>query len=539
MSSTNLLNPRKPLVWLLGASVAASLFASGALVARATIDGDDGPESQPQVTTPGIARGESPQVSPNAPAATGANDSAKGGFPGRGGFDTSYAGCRAPLPAGVVTATGIDPAKAGFDPAFPPSGFSATSVRLSLQGECNKGGNAVSGSLVLDSSWLHDATQLEAYISQRAANAKVASVLREDSATFWADGYVFNVGVNGYRILPTASDGVVPPDEPSASPGVTTTGPASPVQPIADPRAKEVLQLLIAQLSPTTDLKCFWTAGPGDWSSLAALGIGDPRPAIPSGFSQQELNVTAFTDPAAGCDTSLKPTEGFSFNAGWQKQDNGFAYLGVSVYNGGGSVDYPGQISEYGANWSRGGLQFGVYAKSEKPLGIEVVRAIARALDPQFNEACFVRERQLSDSDLPGLGFSPAKAPKDYRLVRSSMTASEIAAGCPKPEGFQPNYSLHWSFEKSADVIEAGANRYGSETRGDGSGYQSLNNLNWTSADGTSYYVNGYSKGINPAVSKDDLVAVARSIDPAFDLSKLKEGPGDDDRPVPLPAERK
>jgi hypothetical protein len=299
-----------------------------------------------------------------------------------------------------------------------------------------------------------------------------------------------------------------------------------------------VLQLLIGQLSPTTDLKCFWTAGPGDWASLAGMGIGDPRPAVPSGFSQQEFNVTAFTEPTGGCDTSLKPNEGFSFNASWQKQDNGFSYLGVSVFANGAQPEFPGQISEYGANWSRNGLQYGVYAKSEKPLGIDVVRAIAKALDPQFNEACFVRERQLSDGDLSGLGFSPAKAPKDYKLVRSNLVASEIASGCPKPDGFEPSYNLSWSFEKGADTIDAGANRYGSSPRGDGSGYLSANNLSWTSAAGTNYYVNGYSKGISPNVNKDDLVAVAKSIDPAFDLSKLKEGGGPEGKPVPLPAEK-
>jgi hypothetical protein len=265
------------------------------------------------------------------------------------------------------------------------------------------------------------------------------------------------------------------------------------------------------------------------WDSLAGVGVGDPRPAIPAGFTERELSVTAFTAPPAGCDASIKPTEGFSLNAGWQKGDN--AYIGVSVYNNGAQQPYPGNISEYSANWSNNGFQFGVYAKSEQPLGIEVVRAIAKALDPQFNEACFIHERKLTEGDLPGLGFSPAKAPNGWSLRNSNLIASEIGAGCEKPAGFEPSYSMNWSFEKGADTIDASAHRYGSGQGGDGSGYQSANFLNWTSASGISYSVSGYSRGVSPAVSKDDMVSVAKSMDPAFDLSKLIEG---GDKPIPL-----
>ena len=547
MSSENLLNPRKPLIWLLGLAAAAAFFASGALVARATID-DDGDDSgdRARLVVPGIGfdGGPEPAIARN----TGAPGDLPKGMPAsRGGSaDASYPACRSPLPPGVITATGIDWAKANFTPSLPSSGFSALSLSLSSQGQCDKNGTSTRGAVVLDSSWIHDGTLLEAYVSQRASTERVASVIRQDSATFWANGYVFHVGVNAYHIMPVAED--LPAAGPASDPGTSSSGagssgsapdrPTIAPAPPADPRAAEVLRELIAQLSPSLDQKCFWTMGQGDWTSLASVGIGDPRPAVPSGFTQQEFNVTAFTAPPAGCDTSVKPTEGFSFNAGWQKEGNGFAYLGVSVYNNGFDQDYPGQIGEYGANWSNNGLQFGVFAKSEQPLGIDVVRALAKALDPNFNEACFVRERTLSDSDLPGLGFSPAKAPDVYKLVRSNMVASEIAAGCPKPEGFEPSYNLNWSFEKGADVIDAGANRYGESQRGDGSGYQSANHLNWTSANGTNFYVNGYSKGVSPAVSKDDLVAVAKSIDPAFDITKLKDAPDGGEKPIPLPAER-
>ncbi len=526
------------MVWIVGVAVAAAFFASGALVARATIDSDkDDSGDAVGLTVPGIAQDGGASSSP---ANYGANDVIGKDTGGRGA-ELSYPACRAPMPAGVISADGINLGAAGFVPAFPGPGYSALSVSMSSQAGCDKNGNPVGASLSLDSSWVHDATGIETYISQRKSSDPVANVIQQNSATFWANGYVFNVNVNSYRYLqPEAT-----PPRPinagsSSSAGTDAVAPGSqPRTPDVDPRATEILHELIARLSPSTELKCFWTAGPGDWSDLAALGIGDPRSAIPAGYSEQDINVTAFDAPAAGCDTSVKPTQGFSFNAGWQKNAGDYSYINVSVYSNGNAEDYPGQISQYGANWSHNGLQFGVYAKSESPLGIDLIRTIAKVLDPNFSEACFIQERQLTNADLSGLGFSPAKAPDGFKLSQSNLSASEIAAGCDKPEGFESSYNLNWTFEGGADTINAGANRYGTSQTGDGSGYQSENNLSWTSANGTNYYVNGFSRGISPTVSKDTLVAVAKSIDPNFDLSKLKESPDGIEKPLPLPADDK
>ncbi len=522
------------MVWILGVAAAATFFASGALVARATMDNEtNDPGDRAQVVLPGIAVGDG-NVSPRS-IPYGANDVVGiGKDSGWGGRDAIYPACRTPLPPGVVTAKGIDPSAAGFAAVYSGTGFSALSLSINSTADCDKDGDPAGGGLSIDSSWLHDATNIEAYVSQRASDKPVANVIRDGSATFWANGYIFDVSVNSYRY-----DGPVPAfrDGSTSSGSAPAVDPARPIAQEVDPQAASVLQQLIEQLAPSTDLKCFWTVGPGDWSDLAALGIGDPRPAIPAGFDQQDFNVTAFEEPAAGCDTSVKPQEGFSFNAGWRMSGSDFSYINVSVWGGGSSgQDYPGQISEYGANWSRDGLQFGVYAKAENPLGIDLIRSLAKVLDPKFDEACFIQERQLTNSDLPGLGFSPAKAPDGFTLSSSSLTGSEIAAGCDRPDGFESSYNLNWNFESGADTINAGANRYGSSQTGDGSGYQSQNNLNWTSANGTNYYVNGYSRGISPVVSQDALVAIAKSMDPAFDLAKLEEGPEHPIGPLPMPA---
>ena len=116
------------------------------------------------------------------------------------------------------------------------------------------------------------------------------------------------------------------------------------------------------------------------------------------------------------------------------------------------------------------------------------------------------------------------------------LMAQDIAAGCPKPDGFQPSYNLAWSFQKGADTIEASANRYGDGGSGRSSGYQAANTLNWNGPDGTMYSVNAYSTGVSPTVSKDDLIAVAKSMDPSFDISKLSEGGPDNPIAQPAPA---
>ena len=537
--SSNVFNPRKPLFWLASLALAAALFASGALVARATLDESrpvqpsDGDRSQ--VVLPGIATGEG--ASPVAPAGYGKDDVMPAS--GRGAAPASMPACRAPLPAGLVANGNIDWSKASFAPALPSAGFSALSFSLGSNGACEKDGTAASGGLTLSTSWRHDETGLEAHVTQTASSERVASVLRGDSATFWAAGYRFDVGVNSYLIMRGGVAEDMPAIAPASGSGSATAGARpsmSPSAPGGDPRAAEVLRQLIGQISPASELKCFWTTAPGDWGSLALVGAGDPRPAIPAGFSELDLNVTTFNPPAPGCDTSVKPVEGFSLNASWQKGNT--AYLGISVYSSGYMENYPGNITEYGANWARSGLQFGVYAKAEAPLGIETIRAIARALDPQFDEACFVRQRTLTEAELPALGISPAKAPDGFAVQSSHLSATEVAAGCPRPEGFESSYTANWTFAGGADFIEAGANAYGGAPAGNGSGYRGQNSLNWTSAKGVTFYVNGSSRGISPTVSEETLVAIAKSMDPSFDLSKLQDGGEKPMPPMPASPER-
>ena len=536
MSASSVLNPRKPLLWLGLAAGAAIFFASGALAARAVIDtgdGDDGGQvaaindgdgATGAATNPGIT---TPRFGPGAqPSSLPANAASPEKMAGQGGAaDASfyYPGCRAPLPASVLSNGVIDPSKAGFTPNLPATGFSPLSLSLSVYAECDENGAPKpGGELAFDSAWKHDETGLEAYVSQRKSDKRVASVLRDDNAMFWARGYVYTVSVNRYQILPYAED-------PARS--------SMPV-PEGDPRATEVLRSLVGQLSGSDDnLKCFWKLEKGDWAALASLGIGDPRPQIPAGYTLTDSYISVFTPPADGCDTSIVPTEGASMNANWMKggTSGDYGYIGVSAWAM--PEDYvdtwPGSFTQYGANWNNGKFQFGVYAKVEDGLTLDTIRAIAKALDPSFNETCLIQERELSDADLARLGFNTPKGPDGYSIVRSSLLANEIGDGCAKPEGWSPQYNLNWALEREADTIEVSVSRYG-EGGDPAAGHISPNSIWWTDGQGTYYSINAYSRGISPEVSRDDLIAVAKSLDPAFDASKLSDGgPG---REKPLPA---
>ncbi len=535
MSASSVLNPRKPLLWLGLAAGAAIFFASGALAARAVIDtgdGDDGGQvaaindgdgTTGAATSPGIT---TPRFGPGAqPASLPANAASPEKMAGHGGTaDASfyYPGCRAPLPASVLSNGVIDPSKAGFTPNLPATGFSPLSLSLSVYAECDENGAPKpGGELAFDSAWKHDETGLEAYVSQRKSDKRIASVLRDDNAMFWAGGYVYTVSVNRYQILPYAED-------PARS--------SVPV-PEGDPRATEVLRSLVGQLSGSDDnLKCFWKLEKGDWANLAPLGIGDPRPQIPAGYTLTDSYISVFTPPADGCDTSIVPTEGASMNANWTRSGspNDFGYIGVSAWAM--PEDYvdtwPGSFTQYGANWNNGKFQFGVYAKVEDGLTLDTIRAIAKALDPSFNETCLIQERELSDADLARLGFNTPKGPDGYSIVRSSLLANEIGDGCAKPEGWSPQYNLNWALEREADTIEVSVSRYGDG--GDpAAGYISPNSIWWTDGQGTYYSVNAYSRGISPEVSRDDLIAVAKSLDPAFDESSLSDGGPGLEKPLP------
>jgi hypothetical protein len=521
--------------WLLAAAGligAAAVFGSGILVAGAVDDEGGGattyvpvPAGQ-AVSRPGFgapnnpalareddgAAGESPAVRPAADAPA----SGQGG-----GLDRSiYPGyCGGVLDDSIIAESTIDLASAGFEPRFLNDGFRLRSLTVRATGPCSDDGtpNNEVGDPVVDSQWLHSESGYEVSISQILGGEAVANVIDGASASFSAGGYTYFVYVYGGVVVYPVEDG--PATSPSgdlAAPGV-------------DPKAVEVLNLVIASLVPDLGDECFYHSVAGDWGDLAALGIGDPRGAIPSGFTQQYLNVRTFTPPANDCgnDAPAPTLGGFdaSFVQGSADSPEGGIYL--SAYRmGPGETRYPGYADAYSASWSNGAFYFNVSGKTDA--GGEAIRAIARALDPSFDNACIAVNGPIDGSGLP----APV-ATEGFTITSSQVTGTSFQGDCSRIDtsGYG-QVTGSWTLEgEDTTVINAGFSRYPGETSPRG-GYISDFDVSWSDGAGTWFYVNAYTRGISPEVDRELLIQVAASLDPGFDVDSLDEG-GGIEKPVP------
>jgi len=258
------------------------------------------------------------------------------------------------------------------------------------------------------------------------------------------------------------------------------------------------------------------------------MGIGDPRPAIPSGLSEQYSEFIVFNAPPADCNAPALET-GASFSASFS-DGSGRQYVSVGAYPlGPGAQPGYGYLDEGSAYWTNGGYSFNVSGWSENgPIGRSTIEAIARAMDPDFSAACFITTRQLDASELAALGLRAPVPPDGFAIARSNLTVTEApdAGSCGElPEAeYYPQYNLYWSLESDDATIDASA--YRNPGSGAGTpGYIHEGGLNWSDANGTQYSVYGYSKGSGGPVDRETLIAVAQSMDPTLDPSTLQEGP--------------
>jgi hypothetical protein len=281
--------------------------------------------------------------------------------------------------------------------------------------------------------------------------------------------------------------------------------------------------------------RCYYTQEQGSWDDLAAIGVGDPRPAIPAGLEEQYSEFWVFVAPPADCNATALDNPG-SFSASWAEADGGAPYVSASAYPvAPGSKPGYGYLDAGSAYWSNGSFQFNVSAYGDNgPLGRDTIEAIARAMDPDFSSACFIASRELDPAELEGLGFHAPATPDGYEVTNTYLNVTEAPGGdcgeSPDAE-YYPQYNLHWMMEGDGTVIEANASRYPQNTASQG--YIHENGLNWTDANGTSYSVYGYSRDGNTGFDIDTLIAVAQSMDPSLDPSTLEEGPiGIPEKPV-------
>ncbi|MDZ7729192.1 MAG: hypothetical protein U5Q44_13920 [Dehalococcoidia bacterium] len=505
---------------------AVALLAAGAVAGYALNDssGDGGGDSRlyiPPANATGQGDGDDAagangvETAADTPESMGeaAADEPRISMPGYPG------GC--PVPAAGVSAGGsaIDLSGAGFDMHLPGDGFQLLSVTARGHAECDKDGEPTGQSLAVDSQWEHAESGYQVYLSQRQAAEAQPNVRYASSIDFWVGGYQYTANVMNSPVMPLAAEQSEPPP------------------PAEDPQVQAILDMLVGQLAPDLGTQCFYTEREGTWADLAALGIGDPRNAIPAGYSEQHINVSAFEAPAEGCsgvELGIVPSSGF--NAYFESADGWIEVGAWPVYEQ--EDGFTGRLNSQGASWSDGTWHYNVHASNrEGGLGADVVSSIASALDPAFDTTCLVQDSALEPGQLAGHGFNLPAGPAGYTVEVNQLTVSDVPAECADaPEGY-PTYNLSWLISNDDTTFEVSVNRFPAEDGIDGEepGYISDYGMFWTDGQGTHYSIHASSRGVSATPDRDAMVAIAQSLEPSLDPSTLSEEPVG--RPEPLPAD--
>jgi hypothetical protein len=531
-----------PVLGIGGIVIAAAMFGGGLLAGKALEGNDPAPASSGDSVANQLPRtGPFAESSRDGPTlvstgrGTDGDDSAQAADEARGGgfapgIPPSYYGCDALL-GDVIQGTSLDPALAGITPRLLGPDYRLIRLSLWAEGDCDEQGGETVGRPVLESTWRHTETGATVSVSQRLLGEPVANVRYETSATVVADGYVFTVNAwnnyyyydEGARDLP-ATDG----DDSVSAAGIVPPGNQEDVT--------AVLEAVLAEVAPSVPGNCYYVQTQGDWSDIASLGIGDPRSAIPSGFTESNFNLYTFTQPAASCpDSGAEAPSGNSFWVQWNSSD-GREYLEVNVYRNeynAGEENWPGNLDEWGANWTRNGTSFGVWGNTGKGgLGVDVIEAVARALDPQFSRQCLIGLTPLDPAALAEIGINQPSA-DGFEIGKSSLNRRGVDPACPAASDYaiHTSYELNWTLESDAGEIQvyawvSGTDNNSGERWGyayDGGlewGYRNRNFSLWGEVDDR--------EGL-----RDILIEVATSLDPQFDIDDL----GDEGFPKPMPVD--
>ncbi len=512
-----------------GVAVGLAMFASGVMVARATMDSDP-PANKAyagQVGRDMIL----PAPAINDLASRGNATTAigrEGGVPGvamapdsaisKGSIGYGM-GCGSDI-SGAAVGASVDPSKLGFASNMLKEGFTLTGISFGSEGQCGPDGDVTDPHLVLSTQWQYGSSGVHLSVTQQQTSDAVPNVIMAyGNATFATGGYSYNVYANNFYPVPMpmpvdiASDGVAAPDKPIAMP-MPYPGGAQP-----DPEVQNAIQAAVGQLAPDIQSQCFYRQVSGGWDDLAALGIGDPRPAVPGGLAANDINVTHFEQPAAGCGgAKLEYAGQVGFNAMFSA-DGSYLNLGANAIDGqGGMSTQPGNVGQGNASWSNGKYWFYVNGQGSA-ISDDVIRKIATAMDPAFENACKISSKQLTEADVAALGVHAPVAPEGYRQEnQNSMSVTTTGSCATGGEG----YSLMWMFfsQGAGGVIEAGMSK-GSPEAAMGRGTILDNSLVWDDSNGVTYHVSGF-KG---DVARDLLLGVAKSMDPDFSEGRLKANP--------------
>ena len=517
-----------------GLLAAAGLLVAGGFIGNALADDGDGggsaglPTAPPEfdagssaglaAPNPAASGGGGAQIPGARPAVTIATADGEESAPAiatddvaRGGDSYYYGFCQGSL-AGVASPSSIDLSGTGFVMNLLPGSYALHSLNLRAEHDCED--EAVQW-LVLDTSWTAPDSDYTVWISQRESDEPIANVLRQGWAELWHDGYAYSISVGftyPYPIEPLDDVAIeeegLPPREPDGE------------------EMRAALLEVVRLIAPEIEERCFYRQQAGGWDALTALGIGDPRGAVPDGFVESGVWAEVYEPPAAGCDVPAEYEPPLNFNASWH--DGAGGWLSVSAYRFDTGFEDPwirqGYSSEHNVAWSTGGIRYEVYGnRGERGLGVETLETIARAMDPAFDESCRLVERELGDSDLAAAGIGVPVAPDGFELVRSRAVGSEANGNC---DGDVAGYvSADWSYRNGEGVnLNASAWR---EPYGEGrfGGFIGYGYMSWQAANGVGYSVSVWSE-TGEGGDEDLLVAVALSMDPDLDVDALEREDG-------------
>ena len=158
------------------------------------------------------------------------------------------------------------------------------------------------------------------------------------------------------------------------------------------------------------------------------------------------------------------------------------------------------------------------------------LEAIARTVDPGYDQTCRLVEREFTQAELAEIGIGWPTAPDGYSLLESHTSGTEQIGPCSQDirEGY---YNASWTFEGEGDerlYASAWLNQF--EGDGDSEGFIGENYMNWRSDDGVYYSVESWSRSSDDG-DREAMIALAESLDPGLDVESL------DDEPIIRPLE--
>lgn len=395
----------------------------------------------------------------------------------------------------VIAGDTVQPSQLGISMNLLKDGFQLNSLTIRSDSACGPDGQAGPGVPVLETGWTVEAAGVPLLLLQQPQAQGAGNRLDDGSASFWWQGFLYTLQ------LPFA----VPLQGKDSASSV--------------PDSAQILLQAIAELAPGLDPSCFAQKKTGTWSDLATLGIGDPRPAIPAGYTEAAFELDFLAAPACASDNPGTASE-VSLFALFQNASGGF--LGIEAWSLAGSSPYPGTIQDGYLGWSNDRYQFSISGDSGgSPLPASDLVPIARRLDPTFSASCTLQTVSLAPADLPGLGFHAPALPAGWKQTVESLIGQIVPASCARHFDFRGTYSLFWSLSDGADlVVSASALRLVSDHPGPRTApVVSDLCISWNDDLGTTFFVSGYSATGGRPPDRSTLVAVARSMDPGAAIS--------------------